>query len=156
MLSKVSEEAVVVPPLNSYSYSSSTTTTAAIHDATLITRRVEIDEKMAGHRPSCSSTESGYASEPDTVVDDVFNSLEELSSIPSVYNVISVVSVLPHSHCQVFSLQVKKYIRSNHWPVGSRIRAELWKELCKDSERGGRISLYREKIDQLVASGGTF
>uniref|UniRef100_A0A914VB67 Rab-GAP TBC domain-containing protein n=1 Tax=Plectus sambesii TaxID=2011161 RepID=A0A914VB67_9BILA len=49
--------------------------------------------------------------------------------------------------------QVKKYIRSNNWPAGHRVRAELWKELCKDSERGGRISLYREKIDQLVASG---
>uniref|UniRef100_A0A914VA63 Rab-GAP TBC domain-containing protein n=1 Tax=Plectus sambesii TaxID=2011161 RepID=A0A914VA63_9BILA len=104
----------------------------AIRDAVLVTRTIEIDAEMAGHRPSCSSVESGYASEPES---PSANQSDESFSM------------------RLQALTVKKYIRSNNWPAGHRVRAELWKELCKDSERGGRISLYREKIDQLVASG---
>lgn len=45
-------------------------------------------------------------------------------------------------------LQVKKFIRANDWDASERIRAELWKELCKDNQVAGRHIVYKESVEE--------
>lgn len=49
----------------------------------------------------------------------------------------------------VTTLKVKKFLRHNHWTSGHRIRAELWKELCKASDADAQRAVYRETIAKL-------
>jgi hypothetical protein len=48
------------------------------------------------------------------------------------------------------SIQVKKFLRTNDWLPSARIRAELWRELCRDTQRQGRITVYREIVADKV------
>lgn len=43
-------------------------------------------------------------------------------------------------------VQVKKFLRANDWNASERIRAELWKELCKDNQVAGRHIVYKESV----------
>ncbi|KRY48424.1 TBC1 domain family member 24 [Trichinella britovi] len=42
--------------------------------------------------------------------------------------------------------QIKKFLRSNHWNSGHRIRAELWKEICHDNNVDAQALVYHDII----------
>ncbi|XP_003374599.1 TLD family protein [Trichinella spiralis] len=42
--------------------------------------------------------------------------------------------------------QIKKFLRSNHWSSGHRIRAELWKEICHDNNVDAQALVYHDIV----------
>ncbi|KRX59777.1 TBC1 domain family member 24 [Trichinella sp. T9] len=42
--------------------------------------------------------------------------------------------------------QIKKFLRSNHWNSGHRIRAELWKEICHDNNVDAQALVYHDIV----------
>ncbi|VDM41610.1 unnamed protein product [Toxocara canis] len=54
---------------------------------------------------------------------------------------------------EVCWLQIKKFIRYNNWPTGHEIRADLWKELCRDRDFDANRQLYAHEVDAMLQSG---
>lgn len=55
----------------------------------------------------------------------------------------------------LIAIQIKKFIRSNNWSSGHRIRAELWKEICysqTQTDFEAQRTIYRDTLEKLQKS----
>ncbi|MFH4983442.1 hypothetical protein AB6A40_010151 [Gnathostoma spinigerum] len=49
--------------------------------------------------------------------------------------------------------KIKKFVRHNDWPITHEIRANLWKELCRDRDFDANKQLYKAQLKEISASG---